>query len=46
MNIAAWLVVGAPVGWAARLVWHDLEGLVLNADMAWRGCVPAARSWP
>lgn len=30
MNIVTWLVVGGLVGWAASLVWHDLEGIVMN----------------
>jgi uncharacterized membrane protein YeaQ/YmgE (transglycosylase-associated protein family) len=30
MNIVMWLVVGGLIGWAASLVWHDLEGIVVN----------------
>jgi uncharacterized membrane protein YeaQ/YmgE (transglycosylase-associated protein family) len=30
MNIVVWLIVGGLVGWAASLVWHDLEGIVVN----------------
>ena len=30
MNIVVWLIVGALVGRAASLVWHDLEGIVVN----------------
>ena len=37
MNIVAWLVVGALVGWAASLVWHDLEGIVMNVLVSTTG---------
>lgn len=30
MNIVTWLVVGGLVGWAASLLWHDLEGIVVS----------------
>jgi uncharacterized membrane protein YeaQ/YmgE (transglycosylase-associated protein family) len=31
MNIVVWVVVGGLIGWAASLMWHDLEGIVVNA---------------
>jgi uncharacterized membrane protein YeaQ/YmgE (transglycosylase-associated protein family) len=30
MNIVMWLVVGGLIGWAASLVWHDFEGMLMN----------------
>lgn len=30
MNIVVWVIVGGLVGWAASLVWYDLEGIVVN----------------
>lgn len=30
MNIVAWVIVGGLIGWAASLMWHDLEGIVVN----------------
>jgi uncharacterized membrane protein YeaQ/YmgE (transglycosylase-associated protein family) len=31
MNIVVWVIVGGLIGWAASLMWHDLEGIVVNA---------------
>jgi uncharacterized membrane protein YeaQ/YmgE (transglycosylase-associated protein family) len=30
MNIVVWVIVGGLIGWAASLMWHDLEGIVVN----------------
>jgi len=30
MNIVMWLVAGGLIGWAASLVWHDFDGMVMN----------------
>jgi uncharacterized membrane protein YeaQ/YmgE (transglycosylase-associated protein family) len=30
MNMVTWLIVGGLIGWAASLLWHDLEGIVVN----------------
>jgi uncharacterized membrane protein YeaQ/YmgE (transglycosylase-associated protein family) len=34
MNIVTWLVVGGLMGWAASIVWQDLEGIVVNVVVA------------
>jgi uncharacterized membrane protein YeaQ/YmgE (transglycosylase-associated protein family) len=39
MNIVAWLIVGCLVGWAASLVWHDLEGIVVNVVVGVTGAL-------
>jgi uncharacterized membrane protein YeaQ/YmgE (transglycosylase-associated protein family) len=41
MNIVVWLIVGVLVGWAASLVWHDLEGVVVNVIVGITGAFVA-----
>jgi uncharacterized membrane protein YeaQ/YmgE (transglycosylase-associated protein family) len=41
MNIVVWLIVGALVGWAASLVWYDLEGIVVNVIVGVTGAFVA-----
>jgi len=31
MNIVVWLLAGGFIGWAASMVWHDPDGMPVNA---------------